>query len=71
MTEAEIVARLLTARQGVDAEANINKVIDYLCDEYHNRVANTLMEEAEVWMAKTELRQKRLKLAAVKAAQGA
>ena len=57
MTEAEMVARLLMAREGRDAEANINEVIGYLCEEYRDRVMSegdpTLMEEAAVWLAKS------------------
>jgi hypothetical protein len=37
MTEAEMVARLLVAKYGRDVDENIDKVIDYLCEEYRDR----------------------------------
>lgn len=52
MSEAEIVARLIVAREGTDVDENINKVIAWLCEEYFDRcVAGTtdpsLMELAQ------------------------
>ena len=35
MSEAEIVARLIVAREGTDVDENINKVIACLCEEYN------------------------------------
>jgi hypothetical protein len=51
-----MVARLLMAREGNDTRPNISMVIDYLCEEYRDRVMSegdpTLLEEAATWLAK-------------------
>lgn len=50
MTEAEMVARLIVAKNGRDVDDNLNRVILWLCEEYEDRCGAegepTLMELA-------------------------